>query len=227
MSQIALHPGPRLVRQVNPNGGAPYEEDITEHAILFLFDRLELTDGVRACDLFDLFERCPALKTVYRRLFVEELCAEATLGPLPHDTSHHDVPRLEFRQSWDCNSRTRNYTELRRFVLMYVDYPPEDNENTRPDDDGLVRYSMVGSNVRPILHLPVRLNTNVRVFETDRDSPNYYRQMDVVQSNDVSLGDVLQALLWDLTWFGSPEDTQEMADKMAEISRNPEAWSPA
>lgn len=110
---------------------------------------------------------------------------------------------------------------------MYVDYPPEDNENTLPDDDGLVRYSMVGSNVRPILHLPVRLNTNVRVFETDRDSPNYYRQMDVVQSNDVSLGDVLQALLWDLTWFGSPEDTQEMADKMAEISRNPEAWSPA
>lgn len=99
MSQIALHPGPRLVRQVNPNGGAPYEEDITEHAILFLFDRLELTDGVRACDLFGLFERCPALKTVYRRLFVEELCAEATLGPLPHDTSHHDVPRLEFRQS--------------------------------------------------------------------------------------------------------------------------------
>lgn len=59
MTQLTLHPGPRLLRAVNPDGASPQDEDVTDRAVEFLFDRLELGPDVRLRDLFGLFERIP------------------------------------------------------------------------------------------------------------------------------------------------------------------------
>ena len=199
-------------------------EDITDRAVEFLFDSLELGPDVRLYDLFGLFQRCPAMLPVYRRFYAQELCAEAALGPVPDDEKS-DLLYLELRQSWEYNSHTRTYSELRRFLMLGVGHPPQDDENVRPEADGLLRYSMLGSKVRPMLDLPVRLDNNVRVFESDTDSCRSHQQISLVHSSDLSLGDLLQAMLWDMTWFGSPDDTDEVIEEMTELSKTPEAWS--
>lgn len=123
------------------------------------------------------------------------------------------------------HSHTRTYAELRRFLMLGVANPPENNENLSPEADGLLRYSMLGSPVRPMLDLPVRLDTKVRVFESDTYSCRSSQQISLVHSRDLSLGDVLQAMLWEMTWFGSPDDTEEVIEEMVERSQTPEAWS--
>lgn len=225
MTQLTLHPGPRLLRVVYPEDAPPQDEDVTDRAVEFLFDRLTLTPDLRVRDLFGLFERCLALQAVYRRFYAQELCAEAALGPLP-DHEKSDLLYLELRQSWEYNSHTRTYAELRRFLMLGVGHPPRDDENIRPEADGLLRYSMIGFGVRPILDLPVRLDTNVWVSESDTYSCRSSRQISLVHSSDLSLGDMLQAMLWDLTWFGTPDETEEVIEEMAELQKTPEAWSP-
>ena len=81
MPDLVLHPGPRLVRTVYPDRAPPQDEDVTDRAVEFLFDRLELGPDVRLRDLFGLFERCPALLPVYRRFYALELCAEYVFTP--------------------------------------------------------------------------------------------------------------------------------------------------
>lgn len=224
MSQLTLHSGPRLLRMVYPDNGSLQEEDVTDRAVEFLFDRLEIGPDVHMSDLFALFERCPALLPVYRRFYAQELCTEAALGPVSYEEKSN-LLYLELRQSWEYNSHTRTYAELRRFLMLGVGHPPQDDENVRPEADGLLRYSMLGSKVRPMLDLPVRLDTNVRVFESDTDSCRSHQQIRLVHSSDLSLGDLLQAMLWDMTWFGSPDDTEEAIEEMTELSTTPEAWS--
>jgi hypothetical protein len=224
MTQLTLHPGPRLLRVVYPDGAPLHDEDVTDRAVEFLFDRLELGPDVRLRDLFGLFERCPALLPVYRRFYAQELCAEAALGPAPDDEKSK-LLYLELRQSWEYDSHTRTYAELRRFLMLGVANPPEDDENVRPEADGLLRYSMIGFPVRPMLDMPVRLDTHVRVFESDTYSYRSYQQISLVHSRDLSLGDVLQAMLWEMTWFDPPDDTEEVIEEMAELSKTPEAWS--
>lgn len=106
MSQLTLHSGPRLLRMVYPDNGSQQEEDVTDRAVEFLFDRLEIGPDVHLSDLLALFERCPALLPVYRRFYAQELCAEAALGPVPDDEKS-DLLYLELRQSWEYNSHTR------------------------------------------------------------------------------------------------------------------------
>lgn len=224
MTQLTLHPGPRLLRKVYPDGAPPHDEDVTDHAVEFLFDRLELGPDVRLRDLFGLFERCPALLPVYRRFYAQELCAEAALGPAPDDEKTN-LLYLELCQSWEYDSHTRTYAELRRFLMLGVANPPQDDENVRPETDGLLRYSMIGFPVRSMLNLPVRLDTNVSVFESDTHSCRSSQQISLVHSRDLSLGDVLQAMLWEMTWFGPPDKTEEVIEEMAERSKTPEAWS--
>ncbi len=224
MSQLTLHPGPRLLRVAYPDRASPQDEDVTDRAVEFLFDQLELGPDVRLRDLFGLFERCPALLPVYRRFYAQELCAEAALGPAPDDEKTN-LLYLELRQSWEYDSHTRTYAELRRFLMLGVANPPEDDENISPEADGLLRYSMLGSPVSPMLDLPIRLDTKVRVFESDTYSCRSHQQISLVHSLDLSLGDVLQAMLWEMTWFGSPDDTEEVIEEMVERSQTPEAWS--
>lgn len=224
MTDLVLHPGPRLLRVVYPDGDPPQDEDVTDRAVEFLFDRLALRPEVRLRDLFGLFERCPALLPVYRRFYAQELSTEASLGPAPDDETTK-LLYLELRQSWEYDSHTRTYAELRRFLMLGVARPPEDDENVRTEADGLLRYSMIGFPVRAMLDLPVRLDTNVRVFESDTYSCRSSQQISLVHSLDLSLGDVLQAMLWEMTWFGLPDDTEEVLEEMAELSKTPEAWS--
>lgn len=224
MSQVALHSGPRLIRVVHPDGAPPQDEDVTEHAVAFLFDRLELGVDVRLRDLLGLFERCPALLPVYRRFYASELCAEAALG-LPPEGGESSLLYLELRQSWEYNSHTRTYAELRRFLMLGVDKPAKDDEYARPESDGYVRYSMLGSPLRPMLNLPIKLDSRVRVFEADTHSRHSCRQIALVHNHDLTLGDLLQAMLWDMTWFGTPDDTEEAFNEMAELNNKPNTWS--
>ena len=221
MSKLTLHPGPRLLRLAHSDDAPPHEEEITARAVEFLFDPLELAPELRLRDVFGLFAQCPALLPVYRRLYAEELSAEAALGPVP-DAEKSDLLFLELKQAWHYDSHAREYSDVRRLDLSGVGEKPEDDEYCMPDKDGLVRYSLIGCPLRPMLDLPLRLKTEVGIYEADRYSTRSSQQVNTVRCSDLILGDLLQAVLWDMTWFGPPEAADEFIDEVVEVAKEPD-----
>jgi len=227
MPQVTLLPGPRLLRVVYPDDGPPQDEDVTERAVEFLFDRLVLGPDLRLRDLLGLFERCPALLPVYGRFYAKELGAEAALGPLP-EAERSELQFLELRQFWEYDSHSREYSGLWRLDISGVGLPSEDMGPSWIEADGLTRYSLLGANIRPMLDLPLRLKTEVAVTEADEHSVRHSRPLSRVRCADLILGAVLQAVLWEMTWFGPPDEAEEtieeMVEEFAELDAKPQAW---
>lgn len=227
MPQVTLLPGPRLMRVIYPDDAPPQDEDVTERAVEFLFDRLVLDPDLRLRDLLRLFERCPALLPVYGRFYAKELSAEAALGPLP-ESERSELQFLELHQSWEYNSHSREYSCMWRLGISGVGLPSEDMGSSWIEADGLTRYSLLGANIRPMLDLPLRLKTEVAVSEADEHSTRYCRPLTRVRCADLILGAVLQAVLWEMTWFGPPDESEEaveeLVEEMAEVDAEPSAW---
>ena len=229
MPEVTLHPGPRLLRVIYPDDAPPQDEDVTERAVEFLFDRLVLGPDLRLRDLFCLFERCPALLPVYGRFYAKELGAEAALGPLP-EAQRSELQFLELRQSWEYDSHSREYSGMWRLDISGVGLPSEDVGPSWIEADGLTRYSLLGATLRPMLDLPLRLRTEVGIWEADEYSTRYFsnRHLSQVRCADLILGAVLQAVLWEMSWFGPPDESEEtveeLVEEMAEVDAEPSAW---
>lgn len=217
---LTLHPGPRLLRPARSDDSPPDDEDVGARAVEFLFEPLELAPDLRLRDLFGLFVQCPVLLTVYRRFYAEELCAEAALGPLPASSK----PLLiELKQVWNYDSHTLAYSDVRRLQLSVV-RKPEDDDFCIPDADGMVRYSLAGSSLRALLDLPLRLTSEVDIHEADRYSTRSGKRLRMEHCSELILGDLLQSVLWELTWFGPPTAAREFIEEMAEAADEAEAW---
>lgn len=212
MRKLTLHPGPRLLREGSPDDEAGSDEDVTARAVEFLFDLLVLADGVRLGDLLGLLGHCPALQAVYRRLHAEPLADEAALGPVP-DGERSDLLFIELHQTWDYDSHLREYSDVRRLHLSGAGHPGAEEYST-PEKDGLIRYSLSGAPVRPMLHLPLRLKTEVAIQEADFYSTRSSKCVSITRCRDLFLGELLQAVIWELTWFGPPGEAQTVLDDL-------------
>ena len=105
MNQVILHSGPRLLRVVYPDSAPPHDEDVTERAVEFLFDRLELGPDVRLRDLFGLFERCPPC--------CRSIAASTRRSSTPKPPSaRHPTMRRATSSIWSC-ARAGNTTRTR------------------------------------------------------------------------------------------------------------------
>lgn len=223
MPQVTLVPGPRLLREITLDDGKWRDEDITERAVEFLFDQLVLGADLRLRDLFGLFDRCPALEAVYRRCHAHELCAEATLGPVPDDEKS-DLRHLELNRFWEYDSHAREYQSVWRLGVSGVGLPPENTSPNWIDAEGLTRYSLLGAPLRPMLDLPLRLNAEVMVSEADQHSTRYCGQLAQVRCADLILGALLQAVLWEMTWLGPPDESKETVEEFSVLDAKPQAW---
>lgn len=198
-------------------------QDVTTNAVEFLMARLELSPDVRLLDLLGLFKACPALHPVFRRFYSEDICADADLDPLP-DEDKSDCLFLELRKTWFYNSHLREYSDVRDLQLIGVGHAPKSDPNYLPDADGFYRYSLLGTPVRAVLTLPIRLSSQVRVFESDPYAVRYNQHITTVHDDSLTLGESLQAMLWELTWFGPPDAAESVVNELAEQWAGTDEW---
>jgi hypothetical protein len=70
--------------------------------------------------------------------------------------------------------------------------------------------------VRELLHLPVRVNTEVLICEADIDAKQYANTLQVVKSDRITLGSFIREILWELSWHGSPDDSEKFSEGLKE-----------
>jgi len=202
--------------------------DVTTLAHAYLFNHVELEDAVTLGDIFRLLEAAPILKDVFLRDFANELCAEAAKGALPsNDTNPDDaLEYLELYQYWNLHTGKAMYGGIQRLGVHAVGVPSSvDRPGMGVVAGERVEWSVNLAPLRMLLNLPVRTNTEVHIFEGDRDAKGYGKELQLAHNPYISLGQIIHSLLWALSFYGPPAQREatanELKSRMESRAENP------
>jgi len=232
MRDLILRPGPALIERRwetddsdddaaaddEPDGPRLREQDVTGRAHEFLFDLITLDAGTTLSDLFRLLDASPLLQPVFRRDFAAELCAEARKGPLAKaapPSPHEGIEYLELYQQWSLDTATNVYSPMQRLDLHGVGYElTEDVPEHGRKRGERIQWAVSLTPLRELLHLPLRVDPEVQVTEDDLDAKAYGTEIARARHPDVTLGQVIHGVLWELSFHGGPQEQADAADEL-------------
>ncbi|TCG09258.1 hypothetical protein BZM27_06325 [Paraburkholderia steynii] len=187
---------------------------MTESTVAYLMEPVQFRDAIYVRDIFSLLDRNPGVVDVFRRLYAADYLAESKKGDAVPYTGEYDpqgVEYLELFYDWEKNNQTGELKGVHRLWVGGVGFQLRDDVV----EDGQVRHQL-GTRIRwaikfspigDILNLPLRINSEVDVT----DSENITRTVHTFQILNPTLAQVIHALLWELSWAGSPSDTEDLA----------------
>lgn len=203
---VTFQHGPKLFHQrSDPREPAV---DVTDRAAEFLFAGIKVDEGVTLQDVVKLLDD-PVMRTVFRRDYVNELLAEAALGPqFKEEPKHERIEYLELNQLWHLDSSTSEFTSVGKFGLTGKGFVQQEDVIQH----GMVMYkkgerinwSVTMASVRELLHLPIRLNNAVQICEEDAYAKRYAHAIQSGINNQITLGTLIHSLLWEFSWHGTP-----------------------
>lgn len=238
LKSLFLRPGPSLIRNdYNPDQDAFEQSDVTDFAAEYLFELIEPDPDLTLGDILRLIHRCEILQHVFRRDFAVELCAEAIKGPLP-PSFDNDPPELkgveylELSRHWMLDSSENSYRDTQHLSLRGIGHALD----VDAPDHGVkagerMCWSMAFIPVREMLHLPVRVKESFEICEDDVDSVAYFSSIATARCAEVTLGQFIHCVLWDLSFHGTSENqadiVEEMLDSYAEFGEGTAQSVPA
>jgi hypothetical protein len=231
MQDLTLKPGPALIgrrwRSDDDHESGQWEEqDVSDRAHEYLFAHLALDSALTLGDVFRLLEASPVLKQVFRRDFADELCDEARKGAVTADprdaTSPERIEFLELYQQWSLDTSTQTYTATQRLHLHGVGFELDaDAPDYYRKKGERIQWSVSLTPLREMLELPVRVNPEVCLTEDDVNAKAFGDEVAKGRHPDVTLGQVLDGVLYELSFHGGPQERADfrsgLDEQLAEI----------
>lgn len=173
--------------------------DVTDRVYRHLFSECELEDGVTLRDLLLLVQRNIAVFEQVLPYWCREFVEEGLSGRPPRTESGG----LEFLElSWNIYySSEEKAIGGWAFPAFEGWGPPRDDY---PGEEATVNYSLMASRVNDLVDLPVRLRQEVSI--TDSDARGDREPLIRAEKCDYTLGQALFGVIWELSWFGPPEE---------------------
>ena len=226
MSKLQLFPGPRLVSETwvyddDAGTGDWISTDVTDRAHEFLFREVVADPDVTLADVLRLVTDAAVMQAVFRQDFVSELCAEVSKGPVEKDDEAWEkIEYLELYQVWNHNTSTHTYADVGRFRLHGMGIVQKEDifehGHLMYKKGERIQWSVSLSPVRELLHLPVRIQRDVLICEDDIDAKMYCHTLQIAKSESITLGSLIQRILWELSWHGTPEDSEKISLSLKE-----------
>lgn len=228
MIKLKLNAGPTLMLSrwhydEDRQEGKWVEREVTAVAHQFLFDEVELDPALTLGDLFKLLDQDSVLQSVFKRSFVEELLEETRKGVSPDYTPGYapeGIEYLELYRLWNFDTRTKEYQPMHRPDIHGIGFelkaPLDEKSGFSYPAGERIQWGLSSANVRELLALPIRYRAEVMVCEDDIDAKNYGHALDTVVVPYVTLGQVLNGTLWELSFHGGPRATQAFNDTLKE-----------
>ena len=159
--------------------------------------------------MFRLIEASPLLKRVYRRVFVQELCAEASKGPADGEQQLRDqgIEYLELYAHLELDTHTQACSGTTRLNLHGVGpMLQQDHPDQHWRKGQRIEWNVSLTPLRALLALPVRVNHRVLITEGGGAAQAWGQEIGSAQVEEVTLGQVLDGLLWELSFHGGPAE---------------------
>ena len=226
-TELQLQPDGRLTRTYwdydrAARSGEYLTEDVTDNAMQWLYEGLSLAEGVTLRSVFLLLQHCPQLLMVYRRNFSIELLAEA-LGPAPDEAQEggidsNDVEYLAVYRNIGRHSGEKTLTGVNWVNFHGVGYVATadvlEHGHVVCKAGNRINYGMSLTPVRRQLDLPLRLDTELTIGEEDTSVERFWEQRQTLQCDEFMLGEVLNAILWELSFHGASDSRNAFADEL-------------
>jgi hypothetical protein len=189
-------------------------EDVSDIAICYLYEPIEMGEDVRLGDLLSLLQKCPMLSEfVFRREWARELMDEVKDAEFKPYTGEYDPDGIEYLELYkhiEFNSKTREYSGFHRWDLHGIGFELREDQ---PEDYGhkkgeRVNWSLSFQSPIDLWKIPLKVRTDARVFESDLDSKQVFREIDAIKLERPTLGDLIQGVLWELGFHG-PKESRE------------------
>ena len=233
MQDLILRPGPVLIARTWETDGKHEdgrwdELDVTDCAHERIFDFVTMDAAVTVGDIFRLLDASPLLQQVFRRDFAEELCAEARKGPTTAVKTGADssvderIEYLELYQQWSFDTSTCVYGPTQRLHLHGIGFELQEDSAEHGRKKGeRVHWSISLTPLRELVPLPLLVNPEVQITEDDLNAKAYSDEISRVRHPDVTLGQVVHGVLWELSFHGAPEMQsgvmEELKKRVAEV----------
>lgn len=224
LNPLSLEPGARLmVLTERELDGCATQERVEVSAIAhqYLFEPVSIDPKFTLGDLFGLLEKDPVLVSVYRRDFAKELLEHALKGPVRVDNppSPEALEYLELYQMVEVSTADRTIGGLNRLALHAMTVELQEDSEL----DGYVRAKgsrvtcgVSLTDIRELLHLPLRVKEEIVVCEGDVYSCKFGAKLHEYQRTSVTLGQFIEGVLWELSFHGAPQDQSAIAEQLLE-----------
>jgi hypothetical protein len=229
--ELILAHGPKLIRRdweydESRAEGAYVEDDVTEQASRHLFSTVALTPQVTLRDILLLLDIDPLLQEVFAPDWAKELLAEMMDGNVPLTPSIEYDPEgieyLELYQVWNQDSFSGELQPVHRLTFHGIGFELREDVVRAGRivyrAGGRITWSVSFTSPLEMLHLPVRLNPEVILYEDNRDSVNYSKEIGRMLNPSVTLGQVIHGVLWELSFLGSPESRSEESIQLKNLA---------
>lgn len=226
--KLVLQPGPVLLRHEwlfdeSRHEGSYVAHDVTGHAYRFLFDSVAFDPGVTLHDIFMLLGTAPPLSDVFADYWAGELLEEFNSARCHTPAAafdHGGIEYLELYQVWQYSNGELHPGHRLHFRGLGYSLPSDVDHGGSPlyRAGERIVWGLAGLSPRDISHLPVRVNGHVIVH--DDDPHDHDLELPRVTNHDVTLGQVLDGILFELSFHGSPAQRQgrtaSMNDKLTD-----------
>lgn len=204
--------------------GSYVEDDVTERAVTLLFDDCTLEDGVILRDIFLLLNtELDIFDTI-----ITNWCKEIVTEGLTKPKEAARETEIEFLELYWRFYKDVDRDTKKTFLGGNI-FPQFHGMGFVHKEDHIVDgilhskagertgYSIALTPASELMDIPVRFSEDVCIYNED----NWSEQPQKFDSGQYSLGQILYAVIWELSFYGGPEKrdqtSQELMDSVDEI----------
>jgi len=172
-------------------------------------------------DIFSLLDRNPLFVEMFRRAYAAEYLQESKKGDALPYTGEYDpmgIEYLELFYDWREEGETGSLTGTHRLWLHGVGY--ELRDDVMQEGWGLrkkgtrIQWAVKFSPLAHLLNFPLRVNAEVSV----EDSQDVNQGLHNFRIPSPTLAQVIHAVLWELSWAGNPQETDEFVEMIVDAA---------
>lgn len=191
--------------------------DVTACAEQYLHEGLTVAPGTPLSSVFKLVLAGNGLPAVLKRLCAEEISREGLAETAPGDEGIDpaDIEHVCVYRSMERNSTERTLGSL---YCAFHGVGPVLQEDVMEGDVLVYRkgdrayYSFSFTSPQRIRDLPLLLDDNLVISETDFHLENFWEKAEHLKCTEYTLMEVLFAIFWELT-YSDPEEQQNHIDQ--------------
>ncbi len=214
--ELTLHKGPRLIYKRPDRNDEPV--DVTDRAAEYLFTTIQLDSDVTLGEVLRLLNN-PVMRTVFRHVYVNELLAEASLGPVVKDEpTLEKLEYIELNQIWNLDSATKEFTSVGKYGVSgkshFLTEDVEEGGAVLYKAGERINWGISMTSVRELLHVPVHVQSAVQICEEDVFAKRFGHAIQSGVNHHLTLGTLIQSLLWEMSWHGTPAQRESVKDNL-------------
>jgi hypothetical protein len=154
--------------------------------------------------------------------------AEASLGPVVKDQSTHEkLEYIELNQIWNLDSATKEFTSVGEYGVSGKSHllteDVVEGGSVLYQAGKRINWGISMTSVRELLHVPVRVQSAVQICEEDVFAKRFGHAVQSGVNHHITLGTLIQSLLWELSWHGTPAERDARRADLVEIKADIDA----